>query len=134
MEISNTLVNVAQIINITDDFTTEDIETWLKCDENASQFAVLSDEEIISMANSNSDEPERDNGLEDTDENEVIVSETTLKEAIEASSTLLNFLDSPGCSGITEQDKIQVYRIQEKLIKENYKLKNIRQTILHDFF
>lgn len=71
MEISNTLVNVAQIINITDDFTTEDIETWLKCDENASQFAVLSDEEIISMANSNSDEPERDNGLEDTDEDDV---------------------------------------------------------------
>lgn len=134
MEISNTLVNVAQIINITDDFTTEDIETWLKCDENASQFVVLSDEEIISMANRISDEPERDNGLEDTDEDDVIVSETTLKEAIEASSTLLNFLDSPGCSGITEQDKIQVYRIQEKLIKENYKLKNIRETTLQEFF
>ena len=49
----------------------------------------------------------------DTDEDDVIVSETTFKEVIEASSTV--FLDSPDCSGITEQDKIQVYRVHEKV-------------------
>ena len=72
--------------------------------------------------------------MEDTDEDDSIVSETTLKEALEPSSLLLSFLDSPVCTGIIEQHKIQVYRIQENLINENYKLKNIRQTSLHDFF
>ena len=98
------------------------------CEENAAQFTVLLNGEIIIMTNSNSNEPERHNGLKDTGEDNVIVPKTTLKEAIEASSALLNCLDRPGCSGITDQGKIQVYRIQEKLIKENYKLTNIRQT------
>ena len=97
--------NVAQIINITDDFTTQNIETWFKCDENTTQSSVLSDEEIISMANSNSDELERGNWLENSEQVDVTVSETDLKEAIEAFSILLNFLDSPGCSGTIEQDK-----------------------------
>ena len=95
------------------------------CDENAFEFAVLSDEEIISMANSNSDVPERDNGLEDTAEDDVIVSETTLTEATEASITVLTFQAIPGFTGIKELDKIQVYCNQEKVIKGNYKLKNM---------
>ena len=133
MEIIDTLDNVTQIINIADDFTTEDIETWLNCDENASPFAVLSDEEIIRMTNP-SDEPERENGSEESDEDDLIAPKITLKEAIHASSTLLDFLESPGCSGSSEQDKMQVYRIQEKLVNENMILKKKRQTTLHDFF
>ncbi|XP_037827680.1 jerky protein homolog-like, partial [Lucilia sericata] len=124
--------NVSQITNITYDFTTEDIETWLSCDENDSPFAVLSDEEILRMINS-SDEPEQENRLEESDD-DIIVSKITLKEAINAASTLLDFLESPGCSGITEQDKIQIYRIQENLVNENTKLKKKRQTTLHDYF
>ena len=68
----------------------------------------MSDEEIISMANSNTDEPERDNGLEGTYKDDVIASETTLEEAIEASSTVKN--------------KRQVFCMQEKLINYNYVL------------
>ena len=81
-----------------------------------------------------SDEPDRENCSEESDEDDLIVSKITLREAINASNTLLDFLETPGCSGITEQDKIQVYRIQERLVNENMKLKKKRQTTLHDFF
>ena len=54
MEISNTIEKVATTIDITDDFTTEQIET--------SNVIKMSDEEIISLANRSSDEPERYNG------------------------------------------------------------------------
>ena len=65
---------VSQIINITDDFSTDDgpitteyIESWLNCNENDSPFAVLSDEEVISMINS-FNEPEQENRLEESDD------------------------------------------------------------------
>ena len=102
--------------------------TCLNSDEIASPFAVLSDEEIICMAII-SDEPDRENFSKESDEDDLIVSKITLREAINAPNTLLDFLESPGCSGIAEQDKIQVYRIQERLVNENMKLKKKRQTI-----
>ena len=63
---------------------------------------------------------------------DVLELQNKLKETINAASRLLDLLESPGCSGITKQDKIEVYRIQEKLVKENTKLKKKKQTTLHD--
>ena len=78
-------------------------------------------------------ESEQENRLEESDD-DIMVPKITSKETINATSTLLDFLESSGCSGITEQDKIQVYRIQEKLVNENTKLKKKRQTTIHDYF
>lgn len=125
--------NLTPVMSIADNLTTEEVETWINCDMDAPPFHILSEEEIVTMAN-NFDEPESDISSEQSEEDDSVVPRISIQDAINASTTLLKFLESGRCSVITEQDTIQIYRIQEKLMSENIKAKNKKQTTLHDFF
>ncbi|XP_053968607.1 jerky protein homolog-like [Anastrepha ludens] len=111
-------------------FTADAISKWMECDIDVAPFAIVSDDEIVNMVNQ-TEEYELESNSEESDGGDTVET-PTLAQAIEASSVLLKFLENYTGTGISEPDKIQVYRIQSHLLKEQMNSK--RQTTLNEYF
>ncbi|XP_054729226.1 jerky protein homolog-like [Anastrepha obliqua] len=111
-------------------FTADAISKWMECDIDVAPFAIVSDDEIVNMVNQ-TEEYELESNSEESDGGNTVET-PTLAQAIEASSVLLKFLENYTGTGISEPDKIQVYRIQSHLLKEQMNSK--RQTTLNEYF
>lgn len=120
------LLEYAKTANSDVKFQEDDLQEWINIDDELPVVSCLSDSEIAESVLNNSEALESDDEDEDKTEQEKV----TLEECITLSKKLIAALEKQSC--VTEQEILQIYRIQDKLIKE--KPKHMKQLKLTDMF
>ncbi|XP_064423076.1 jerky protein homolog [Latimeria chalumnae] len=113
-DIAELMTYAKGLSDVVPDLNENDVEKWIDCDFNAPVHQTLTDSEIIDVI-LNPNTVESDNS-DDGDEQEVSQEKMTMTEGIDTFTRLINFLEQK--SFITQQEIMQMYRIQDKLIKE----------------
>ncbi|XP_064413472.1 jerky protein homolog [Latimeria chalumnae] len=113
-DIAELMRYVKGLSDVVPDLNEDDVKKWIDCDISAPVHQTLTDSEIINVI-LNPNIVESDNS-DDGDEQEVSQEKMTMTEGIDTFTHLINFLERK--SFITQQEIMQMYRIQDKLIKE----------------
>lgn len=117
--------------NVAKNLTTENIQEWMEIDDDAPTVHELSTEEIVQMVtqpDASREESEDENGDDDDSINPT--EKISLDRTIELTELLIAALEQR--TFISEQEIMQVYNLQAKLIKEkpNY----MKQLKIQDLF